>query len=124
MRNNLLAQKWAFITVILTVFLVLALIKPAKAQQQMYTPESATLVQIDIANANVRTTQGSRIVVETTIMYANGRTATVIADNIKPIITETNGVVRISQPKTVKVNGENVSIHHRIYIPKTLKLNA
>ena len=121
MRNNLLAQKYAFISVILTVFLVLVLIKPAKAQQQMYTPESATLVQIDIANANVRTTQGSRIVVETTIMYANGRTATVIADNIKPVITETNGIVTISQPKTVKVNSESVTVSYKVFIPAKLK---
>ena len=121
MRNNLQAQKYAFISAILTIFLVLALIKPAKAQQQMYVPESATAVQVDIANANVRTTQGSRIVVETTIMYANGRTATVIADNIKPVITEENGVVTISQPKTVKVNSENVTVSYKVFIPTKLK---
>ena len=126
MKNNLQAQFYAFITVIMTLFIIALLAKPnvCNAQSQMYVPESAVAVQVDITNATVVPTKGSRIIIETTVQLANGKTVAVVTERTKPIIIETNGVVKISQPKTVKVNGENVSIHHRIYIPKTLKLNA
>jgi hypothetical protein len=122
MRNNLLAQKYAFISAMLFILLMLSFANNAKAQQQMYAPESATAVQVDIANATVKTTQGSRIVIETTVQYANGRTATVISESIKPVISETNGVVTISQPKTVKVNNENVTITYKVFVPKSLSV--
>jgi len=127
MRNNLLAQFYAFTSALLAIILILALIKPTNCngQSQMYTPESAVAVQVDLNNATIKTTQGSRIVVETTVKHANGAVVTTVNKNIQAIISEHDGIVFIKQPKTVAVLkqaiAERVDISYKVFIPAKLK---